>query len=181
MTALKTNLKLEVSLFWYNLLMLLTNLLEGIYTNILEFSDFAETNEFKSIPKIISFLIKGSFPKIRKIVNKQLIYLNRERIYYTRSLLLTILFAGICTLFKPFLIAFLAIKSYSIFILPIRCSQRLTYKYIFFALLGIPLLTASLYFDGIVGVTLSALSFLYMVALCNPRSYADKYKYCLKQ
>ena len=135
------NLKSKIDLDFHILLLSLTKIIESV---LLKCEGLLSKKNKKNTNKSI-------LQKLNKTVQKQLIYLNRESIYYTRSLLYTFLVFLICSMLKFVLPLFLIVKIYQLFYLPKKSFYKLTMKYIINGITAIPLIVASTIFSGILG------------------------------
>lgn len=156
MKEVKSNKTNFLYIYWYSILLKLTKTISELFSWI--------TNKFNN-------------KHINKFVTKQQSYINRESIYYTQNLILSILMCILCTVFKPTLIVFITLKCIKLFYVPIITFHRLTTSYKFKAILTILMLILGTLLNGFIGSALSILAFGLNFS-CNLREFENKYIYC---
>lgn len=152
----------SLDLYYYELLLRISKFLEDKFTSIITKYPAKKEEDLNLIAKFAT---------------KQLNYLNRESIYYTRSFIYAGIIFILCTIAKPILWLFVIVNMFKLFCMPKKSYHKLTYKYIYNTIVGMPLIILTTIFSGGIGIFLGAISSWYYLNMCNQREFEDKYIY----
>lgn len=158
-----------IEVVYYSFLLNATLIIRSLLNNLINYS--VSTNEDDC------FLLKVFKQKVNVFCEKQLTYINRESIFYTRSLILAVLLSVMYLFSKSILIMYLLISLFKFFVLPKYNNHNFTFNYVKNVLISLPLIIATLYVNIIV---FSLLASIIVMKLCNVREYEEKYIYCNK-